>query len=214
MKFLPDVIQKIPSDPLYLLSQIKTEDIYIDDSLRDLLYPGDPIYFSQPSTDDQKDFEINVPKKEMIVFKSPSLTFASVEKEELAIILNKIIEDLDLNLKQTLMSKSDKTETKQKITLLKNFNKRLDAIKKEDIEKQLQSHDWLTQLAKDQLKQKQRYYSFGENYENKQAKSKFKNVTVRKRKLLTLTSENRLKELPSIYSKIPVDHNTKNESTK
>ena len=49
----------------------------------------------------------------MIVFKSPSLTFASVEKEELAVILNKIIEDLDLNLKQTLMSKSDKTETKQ-----------------------------------------------------------------------------------------------------
>ena len=59
----------------------------------------------------------------MIVFKSPSLTFASVEKEELAIILNKIIEDLDLNLKQTLMSKSDKTETKQKITLLKFFIK-------------------------------------------------------------------------------------------
>ena len=135
MKFLPDVIQKIPSDPLYLPSQIKTEDIYIDDSLRDLLYPGDPIYFSQPSTDDQKDFEINVPKKEMIVFKSPSLTFASVEKEELAIILNKIIEDLDLNLKQTLMSKSDKTETKQKITLLKSFNKRLHKITKEDIEK-------------------------------------------------------------------------------
>ena len=55
----------------------------------------------------------------MIVFKLPSLAFASVEKEELAIILNKIIEDLDLNIKQTLMSKSDKTETKQKITLLK-----------------------------------------------------------------------------------------------
>ena len=65
----------------------------------------------------------------MIVFKLPSLTFASVEKEELAIILNKIIEDLDLNLKQTLMSKSDKTETKQKITLLKSFNKRLNTIK-------------------------------------------------------------------------------------
>ena len=66
----------------------------------------------------------------MIVFKSPSLTFASVEKEELAIILNKIIEDLDLNLKQTLMSKSDKTEIKQKMTLLKSFNKRLNTIKK------------------------------------------------------------------------------------
>ena len=66
----------------------------------------------------------------MIVFKSPSLTFRSIEKEELGIILNRIIEDLDLNLKQTLMSKNDKTETKQKITLLKNFNKRLNTIKK------------------------------------------------------------------------------------
>ena len=66
----------------------------------------------------------------MIVFKSPSLTFRSTEKEELGIILNRIIEDLDLNLKQTWMSKNDKTETKQKITLLKNFNKRLNTIKK------------------------------------------------------------------------------------
>ena len=65
----------------------------------------------------------------MIVFKSPSLTFASVEKKELKTMLNKIIEDLDLNLKQTLMSKSNKTETKQKITLLKSFNKRLNTIK-------------------------------------------------------------------------------------
>ena len=109
---------------------MKTEDIHIDDSLRDLLYPGDPIYFPQPSTNYRKDFEINVPKNEVIIFKSPSLTFAIIEKEELAIILNKIIEDLDLNLKQTLMSKSDKTETKQKITLLKNFNTRLNTIKK------------------------------------------------------------------------------------
>ena len=52
-------------------------------------------------------------------------------------MLNKIIEDLDLNLKQTLMSKSNKTETKQKITLLKSFNKRFGTIKKADIEKQL-----------------------------------------------------------------------------
>ena len=66
----------------------------------------------------------------MIVFKSPSLTFASVEKKELKTMLNKIIEDLDLNLKQTLMSKSNKTETKQKITLLKNINERSATIKK------------------------------------------------------------------------------------
>ena len=72
-------------------------------------------------------------------------------------MLNKIIEDLDLNLRQTLMSSGDKTETKQKITLLKKFNKRLDTIKKEDIEKQLQSHNWLVQLADDQLKQNKTY---------------------------------------------------------
>ena len=103
----------------------------------------------------------------MIVFKSPSLTFASVKKEELAIILNKIIEDLDLILKQTLMSKTDKTETKQKITLLKNFNKILNTIKKEDIEIQLQSHEWLTHLVEYQLKQRETYYNFGDKFEKK-----------------------------------------------
>ena len=72
-------------------------------------------------------------------------------------MLNKIIEDLDLNLKQTLMSSGDKTETKQKITLLKKFNRKLDTIKKEDIEKQLQSHNWLVQLVDDQFKQNKTY---------------------------------------------------------
>ena len=84
VKFPPEAIQEIPNDPLYPLSQIKTEDIYIDDSFRNLLYPGDSIYFPQPSTDDQKDFEMKVPKNEMIVFKSPSLTFSSVEKKRIS----------------------------------------------------------------------------------------------------------------------------------
>ena len=47
--------------------------------------------------------------------------------------LNNIIEDLGFILKQTLMSKSDKTETKQKITLIKNFNQRLNTIKKQTL---------------------------------------------------------------------------------
>ena len=106
----------------------------------------------------------------MIVFKSPSLSFASVEKEELGIILNKIIEYLDLNLKQTLISKNDKTETKQKYTLSKIFNKRLNTIKKEDNEKQLQSHEWLTQLVEDQFKQSETYYNFGDNFGKKKNK--------------------------------------------
>ena len=63
----PEAIpEDIPNDPLYPLSQIKTEDIYIDESLRDMLYPGgEELYFLQPLTDDRKDFEINIPESEM-----------------------------------------------------------------------------------------------------------------------------------------------------
>ena len=65
-----------------------------------------------------------------------------------------------------------------------------------------------------QLKQNKTYYNFGENFENKELKNKFRNVAVRKRKLLPLTLEDRLKDLPSIYTKIPGDRTKKIESAK
>ena len=37
LKFPGKATVEIPNDPLYPLSQIKTEDIYIDDSLKDIL---------------------------------------------------------------------------------------------------------------------------------------------------------------------------------
>ena len=37
LKFPGEATVEIPNDPLYPLSQIKTEDIYIDDSLKDIL---------------------------------------------------------------------------------------------------------------------------------------------------------------------------------
>ena len=46
-----------------------------------MLYPGNPIYFLQPLTDDRKDFEVNKTGDKMIVFKSPALTLATVEKK-------------------------------------------------------------------------------------------------------------------------------------
>ena len=49
------------------------------------------------------------------------MTVVSIAEKDLKDALNKIIEDLDLNLKQTLMSKDDRTETKQKINILKNL---------------------------------------------------------------------------------------------
>ena len=117
--FLSPEIKEIPNNTS-LPGEITTEDIYIDASLRDLVKA---IYFPHPSTDDRHDFKIDIEENEMI-FKSPSLTTASLYKKELRNILNKIIEDLDLNLTETLISASDIQDTKKK-TNLKQLIKRL-----------------------------------------------------------------------------------------
>ena len=180
-----------------------------------MLYPGEPMYFLQQSTDDRTDFELNLSRDDLIVFKSPTLNFVSLAKKDLKDSLHKIIEDLDLNLKETLMSKDDQNKTKQKINILKKFNKRFSLIKKADIEKQLQSHEWLTKLVEDQLKlDKTTYHTFGRNFESGKLKNKFKNVTIRKRKLLPLTSEDRLKDIRCIYTKLPPDPAKKIEAAK
>ena len=58
------------------------------------------------------------------------------------------------------------------------------------------------------------YYKFGENYAENEINKKIKNATIRKRKLLPLTSEDRLENLPSIYAKVPADPTKKNKSAK
>ena len=108
-----------------------------------MLYPGDPIYFPQLSSDDRKDFEVNVSGDDWIIFKSPTLNFVGVAKEEFKNFFDKIIEDLNLNHKETFMSEEDKNKEKQKITIVKNINKRFSSLKKADIEQQLKSHKWL-----------------------------------------------------------------------
>ena len=95
-----------------------------------MLYPGEPMNFPQPSTDDRTDFELNVSRDDLIVFKSPTLNFVSVAKKDLKESLDKTIEDLDSNLNETLMSEDDENKTKQKINILKNANKTFSLIKK------------------------------------------------------------------------------------
>ena len=56
------------------------------------------MFFLQPSTDDRKDFELNASGDDLIVFKSPVLTIVSIAYKDLNDSLDKIIEDLDLNL--------------------------------------------------------------------------------------------------------------------
>ena len=119
--FPSPAIEEIPNNT-YPPCEITTEDIYIDDSLRDL---AKPIYFPQPSTDNRRDFEIDIGENEMMLFKSPSLTIASVYKKELRNILNKTIKDLDVNLTETLMSTSYIQDTKQKKINFKTTHKKI-----------------------------------------------------------------------------------------
>ena len=179
--------QIIPYPP----SEITTEDIYIDDSLKDL---AKPIYFPQISTDDRRDFEIDIAENEMLLFKSPSLTIASVCKKELRNILDRIIEDLDLNLIETLMSTSDIQDTKQRKLILKQLLKRLNTVPKKEIEKQLESHDWLQKLINDQIEINENSFSFGQ-YDGDSQQNKFKNVTKRKKRPSPITSDDRLKAI-------------------
>ena len=143
-----------------------------------MLYPGDPLYFPQPSTDDRRDFELNVAGDDMIMLKSPVLTFATIDKKDFKNVLNKIIEDLKLYIKQLSMQLSDKIETKQKITLLKNLNKRFSTIKKADI--QLIWHQWLNKLIENQLIADKSYYKFGENFEGNELKTNLRMLQLEK----------------------------------
>ena len=207
VSFPPELDDGIPNDPLY------TEDFYIDESFTNILYSGGKqFYFKQPSNDDRTDFEITTPGSNMIIFKSPSLTFTTIEKDNLKTIINNIIEDLGLNFK----NEAGKKESNQKITLLKHLNKRVDTAKNKDIEEQLQSHEWLNKLTEYQLKNNTSY-DFGENYENIKFTNKFPYITTRKRKLQSqkpLASEEKLKDYPSYLKKIPADNCNKIESTK
>ena len=117
------------------------------------------------------------------------------------------------------MSEENKNEEKKKLIILKNIKKRFSSMKKSDIEQQLKSHKRLNQLIEDQIKlNKTAYQNFDNEYKGDQLKNKFKNVTTRKkRKLfstanyfplsaqgdLSLASEDRLKDIASIYTKIP-----------
>ena len=110
------------------------------------------IYFPQPSNDNRKDFEVGVTGDNLIIFKSPTLNYVGVTKEEFKEFFDKIIRNLDLNLKETLMPEEDKIIEKQKITIVKNINQRFSSMKKTDIEQQFKSHQWLNQLIEDQIK--------------------------------------------------------------
>ena len=78
-----------------------------------------------------------------------------------------------------------KIQNKKKI-ILKQLIKRLNKAPKKDIEKQLESHDWLQKLFDDQMKVNDISFFFRQ-YDNDSQKNKFKNVTERKKRPSPLT---------------------------
>ena len=129
--------------------------------------------------------------------------------------LEKIFEDLNVNLSQLKMSEADCIKTKQKINIAKNVINRFDSANKQNIEKQLQTYEWIIKLIEDQLQKNKTYYTFGENFKNSNVRKNDKlnsNVTLRKRKLNPLTSEERLKDLPHIFTQIPTNHAKRTEA--
>ena len=73
------------------------------------------MFFLQPSTDNRKDFEVNVSGDDLIVFKSSALTTVIIAKKDFQNSLEKIIEDLDVNLNQLKTTEADRIEARQKI---------------------------------------------------------------------------------------------------
>ena len=88
----------------------------------------------------------------------------------------------------------------------------------------------LNQLIENQIKlNKTTYQNFGDEYKGNKLKNKFRNVTTRKKRksfstanyfplsshdALRLTSEDRLRDIASIYTKIPTDPAKKIATTK
>ena len=130
LKFPGEVVDEIPNNPLSAEKSIETEDIYLDDDLRQLFNPENQLFFLQPSTDDMKDFEVTVSGDDLINFKSPALTTVGIAKKDFKNLLEKIIEDLDINLTQLKMTEAERIETTQKINIVKNIINRFNSTKK------------------------------------------------------------------------------------
>ena len=77
---IPKPTEEITNDPLSS-EQPEPIDIYLED---EYYYTyDDKLIFPQLSTDDRKDFELNIVGDDFIVFKSPTLKTISISREEL-----------------------------------------------------------------------------------------------------------------------------------
>ena len=148
-KIIQKPIELIPNNPFLNYEKIdegiETEDIYSDDS-----YTDNYSKFLPVSTDDRKDFKIEINGGDLIAFKSPSLTTVDVSKMQLKESLNNILEDLNAN-KKDFTDQQNKRRDLKRIKKLKNFIDKIDSTEKEEIEEKINKPSWLTPLLENQL---------------------------------------------------------------
>ena len=145
------------------------------------------------------------------------LTTVNISRKNLKDALNNILEDLNANIEDFQTHSIQKTN-RRRIIKIKKFINTIDSEEKQFIE--LAANSWVKKLIDDQLKNEENYFTFGENFQEfepigntpkdeKIRKNLYDYVTTRKRKLLPITSERRLKELPSLYTEISTDQTKK-----
>ena len=207
--------EELPNDPLSSeKSDIKTEDINTDDNYLDNIQ-----FFPKPSTDERKDFEIKVGGDNLIVYKLPMLTTVNISRKNLKDALNNILEDLNANIKD-FQTHSGQKANRRRIRKIKRFINKTDSEEKPFIENELAANSWLKKFIDDQLKNEGNHFTFRDNFQEfepvgntkkkkKIRKNPYDNVTTRKRKVLPITSESRLRELPSLYTEISTDNTKK-----
>ena len=146
-KIIQKPIELIPNNPFLnykkIDEEIETEDIYISDSYTDNYSKFPPV-----STDDRKDFKIEINGGDLIAFKSPSLTTVDISKTQLKESLNNILKDLNAN-KKGLTEQQSKRRYLKRIEKLKNFIDKMDSAEKEEIEEKFNKPSWLASLLED-----------------------------------------------------------------
>ena len=151
--------EEIPNNPLSS-EQPEPIDIYLEDNYYDTY--DNKLIFPQLSTDDRKDFELNIAGDDLIItFKSTTLKTVNISRTELKNTLNNIINDLHANVSD-FKTKSNTKATQRQVKKIKNLTEKVDKGDKQHMESRLSSENWIKKLIDNQIYLESNYYTFDE----------------------------------------------------
>ena len=151
--------EEIPNNPLSS-EQPEPIDIYLEDNYYDTY--DNKLIFPQLSTDDRKDFELNIAGDDLIItFKSTTLKTVDISRTELKNTLNNIINDLHANVSD-FKTKSNTKATQRQVKKIKNLTEKVNKGDKQHMESRLSSENWIKKLIDNQIYLESNYYTFDE----------------------------------------------------